>query len=80
MATTSIEEGTAHNPIFLSDVPMPMSPFNQLYCLVVLSEKDAWVIEFKAYQNMFLKVFLNDICLQFCNLFSIAPNFNKIAE
>ena len=80
MATTSIEEGTAHNPIFLSDVPIPRSPFNQPDCLVELSEKDAWVIEFKNYQNMFLKVFLNDICLQFCNLFCIAPKFNKVAE
>ena len=50
MTTPSIEEGTAHNPIFLIDVPQSL--FNQPNYLVELSDKEILVMKFRACQNM----------------------------
>ena len=70
MASFSIEEGTAHHPIFLSDaLNTPVTV--QANYLVELRDKEVMVMIFRTCQNMLSELFLNDIYVQICKLFCI---------
>ena len=69
MTTPSIEEGTAHNPSFLSDVPNTPVTVQPTQLPGRIERQRGFGMKFRTCQNTLLKLYLNDFYVQFCKLF-----------